>query len=398
MGTDLERAKQAACACVDRARAALIDLSRRIHSHPELRFEEQQAAQWLSEYLTAIGFAVERGAYGVPTAFAARLGSGAPHVAILCEYDALPGLGHACGHNIIAAAGAGAGAALAPLLAATGGSLTILGTPAEEAGGGKIVMAHHGAFDGLDAAMMVHPAGADLPAMHVLAVSFLQVAYRGRAAHAAAFPHRGINALDALVSAYNALAQLRQHIRPTERIHGIITDGGQAANIVPERAAGVFCVRAATARDLALLKERVIACFRAGALATGAELELQPLGVDYAEMRPNPPLVDAYARNMERLGRAVRDPRDVPAAVAGSTDMGNVSQLVPAIHPMIAAAPPHVPLHSSDFAAYSGSESGECAVIDGAKALAMTALDVLCRPELRAAVHAAFRAAGSPGT
>ncbi len=396
MGIELERAKQAACAHVDRECAALVDLSLRIHSHPELRFEEQRAAQWLGDYLAGIGFAVERGAYGVPTAFAARLGSGAPRVAILCEYDALPGVGHACGHNIIAAAGAGAGAALAPLLAATGGSLTILGTPAEEAGGGKIVMAHHGAFDGLDVAMMVHPAGADLPAMHVLAVSFMEVVYRGRAAHAAAFPHRGINALDALVSAYAALAQLRQHIRASERIHGIITDGGQAANIVPERAAGVFCVRAATARELAALKERVIGCFRAGALATGAELELRPQGVDYAEMRPNPPLLEAYTRNMERLGRPIRDSHDVPAAVAGSTDMGNVSQLVPAIHPMIAAAPPHVPLHSSEFARFSASESGQRAVIDGAKALAMTALDVLCRPDLRAEMHAAFRAAQPP--
>jgi amidohydrolase len=396
MDTDLESLKQAACAAIERERAALIGVSLRIHRHPELRFEEHRAAQWMCEYLAALGFAVERGVYGVPTAFAARLGAGTPRVAVLCEYDALPGVGHACGHNIIAAAGAGAGAGLAPLLTATGGSLTVLGTPAEEAGGGKIVMARHGAFDDVDVAMMVHPAGADLPAMHVLAVSFIEVVYHGQAAHAAAFPHRGVNALDALVSAYNALAQLRQHIRPSERIHGIITDGGQAANIVPERAAGVFCVRAATARDLATLKERVIGCFRAGAMATGAELELRPHGEDYAEMRPNSPLLDAYRRNMERLGRPPCGAQDAPAAIAGSTDMGNVSQLVPAIHPMIAAAPPHVPLHSSEFAGYAASESGQRAVIDGAKVLAMTALDVLCRPDLLADVRAAFLAARPP--
>jgi amidohydrolase len=395
MAATIAEWKGRACAAVEAQRTALIALSSRIHACPELKFEEAQSSAWLAEYLERAGFRVERQAYGLPTAFAARLGSGSPQVAVLCEYDALPGIGHGCGHNIIAAAGAGAGAALAGIIAETGGSLLVLGTPAEEGGGGKILMARQGAFKEVDAAMMVHPAGMDLAAMQVLAFSQVEVEYRGRAAHASAFPHRGVNALDALVTAYTAIAQLRQHIRATERIHGIITDGGQAPNIVPERAAGIFCVRAATAPALARLKERVVACFKAGALATGAELNLRTLGDDYSDMWTNRPLADSYAANLERLGRHLMDLGHVPAAIAGSTDMGNVSKLVPAIHPMIAAAPPTVPLHSTEFAHWAGGEEGHRAVIDGAKVLAMTALDVICTPELVAAMKATFAEASA---
>lgn len=386
----IEEVKGEACRCVDAERAALIDLSRRIHAHPELKFEERRASAWLCDYLAEKGFAVEREAYGLTTAFAARIGKGRPTVAVLCEYDALPGIGHGCGHNIIAAAGAGAAAGLAEAVRHTGGTVVVLGTPAEEGGGGKILMARRGAFEGVDAAMMVHPAGADLLAMNVLAVCELEVEYRGRAAHAAAFPHKGINALDALVTAYSAIAQLRQHIRTSERVHGIITDGGQAPNIVPERAAGVFFVRAATERRLRRLRERVTDCLRAGALATGATVEVRAGAADYSEMLTNRPLADAYAQNLTRVGRSAAS-LDT-SAIAGSTDMGNVSKVVPAIHPMIAAAPPGVPLHSADFARFAGSEDGDRAVVDGAKALAMTAIDVLCRPELRAAMEAAFLA------
>jgi amidohydrolase len=386
----IDELKGEACRRVDAERAALIALSRRIHAQPELKFEERHACAWLCEYLAALGFAVEPQAYGLPTAFAARIGTGRPTVAVLCEYDALPGIGHACGHNVIAAAGVGAAAGLFQTIAQTKGSVVVLGTPAEEGGGGKILMARRGAFADVDAAMMVHPAGADLVAMTVLAVSELEVEYRGRAAHAAAFPHQGVNALDALVTGYQAIAQLRQHIRPSERIHGIITDGGQAPNIVPERAAGVFFVRAATERHLQRLRERVTDCLRAGALATGASLEIRAGVADYSDMYTNQPLADAYAHNLTQVGRKVLsiDTR----GVAGSTDMGNVSKLVPSIHPMIAVSPPGVPLHSSEFAAFAASEAGDRAVVDGAKALAMTAIDVLCRPELRAAMAASFRA------
>jgi len=389
----IDALKQRACARVEAERERLINLSMRIHAHPELKFEEYRAAAWLSEYLSGIGYAVETGAFGLPTAFAARLGQGAPQVAIICEYDALPGIGHACGHNIIAAAGAGAGAAVAEVLADAGGSVVVLGTPGEEGGGGKILMARQGAFAGVDAAMMVHPAGADLSAMHVLAVSQVEAVYGGRAAHASAAPHRGINALDGLVTAYTAIAHLRQHIRHTERIHGIITDGGQAPNIVPERACGLFYIRAGTEAHLRRLKERVTDCFRAGAAASGADLTLRTLGEDYAEMITNQPLVDAYTGNLAGLGRAVLNPAGMGAAVAGSTDMGNISKLVPSIHPMIAAAPPDVALHSVEFARWAASDSGHHAVIDGAKALAMTALDVLCTPAVLEAARAAFGAA-----
>jgi amidohydrolase len=385
-----EALKARAAARVDAERAPLLQLSARIHAHPELCYAEHRAAGWLADYLESRGFAVERGAYGLPTAFAARRGSGRPCVAVLCEYDALPGIGHGCGHNIIAAAGAGAGVALGEIVAEAGGSIVVLGTPAEEGGGGKIHMAREGAFEQIDAAMMVHPASLELIAMHVLAVSAVEVEYRGRAAHAAAAPHAGINALDGLVTAYQAIAQLRQHIRPTERVHGIITDGGQAPNIVPERAAGLFFVRAADARRLAKLKERVERCFHAGALASGAEYAVRGVGDDYTDMWTNQPLAAAYQANLEQLGRRVVE---APAErISGSTDMGNVSKLLPAIHPMIRIAPPRVALHTPEFAACAASADGERGVLDGAKALAMTGIDVLCTPALLEAMRAAFEA------
>lgn len=388
--TDPDELKARAAARIDAERTALVGLSQRIHAHPELCFEERRAAEWLCEYLEGQGLTVEREAYGLPTAFAARAGSGRPRVAVLCEYDALPGLGHGCGHNVIAAAGAGAGVALAGLVAEAGGSVVVLGTPAEEGGGGKVLMGRAGAFDDVDAAMMIHPASLELISMNVLAISAVEVEYRGRAAHAAAAPHAGINALDALVTAYQSIAQLRQHIRPTERIHGIITDGGQKPNIVPERAAGLFYIRAADERRLARLKERVHACFHAGALASGAELTLHPHGEDYTEMWTNPALAAAYRTNLSTLGRAVEE--HPPEHISGSTDMGNVSKLVPAIHPMIAIAPPNVALHTAEFARWAASESGARGVIDGAKALALTALDVLCTPELVEDMRSAFAA------
>lgn len=392
MGVDIETLKRRACERVDTDRAALIDLSVRIHGHPECKFEEVQASDWLAGYLERAGYDVQRGAFGLSTAVAGRIGTARPRVAILCEYDALPGIGHACGHNVIAAAGAGAASALSAVLDDAGGSALVLGTPAEEGGGGKVIMARAGAFEDVDAAMMVHPAGMELVSMGVLAVTSIEVEYRGRASHAAAAPERGVNALDGLVTAYNAIAQLRQHIGRDERVHGIITNGGQAPNVVPERAVGVFYVRAATEGRLKELKRRVNRCFEAGALASGAELCQRPLGEDYSDMCTNPALASAYQTNLARLGRRAIEPADGRIPVTGSTDMGNVSKLVPSIHPMIAIAPPTVSLHSKEFAEYAASESGNQGVIDGAKALAMTAIDVLCQPDLRAAMEASFQA------
>ena len=252
-------------------------------------------------------------------------------------------------------------------------------------------MARNGAFEGVDAALMVHPAGVE-PRDHAHASRSpkLEVTYRGVASHASAMPERGVNALDALVIAYQAIAALRQHIRATERLHGIITDGGQAPNIVPERAAGRFYVRAANAAELAELKPRVEGCFRAGAEATGATLELAWGDVDYLDLNTSWPLARRYQANAESLGRTFFPYEKLPSGMQGSTDMGNVSHRVPSIHPMIAVAPLHVSIHNAEFAKYAGSESGDRAVIDGAKALAMTALDFFCDADLRDEVSRAF--------
>jgi metal-dependent amidase/aminoacylase/carboxypeptidase family protein len=251
-------------------------------------------------------------------------------------------------------------------------------------------MARAGAFAEIDAAMMIHPASLELIGMNVLAISAIEAEYIGRAAHAAAAPHAGINALDGLVTAYQAIAQLRQHIRPSERVHGIITDGGQKPNIVPERAAGLFYVRAANERRLGALRKRVEACFHAGAQACGAEVHLRQVGENYSDMWTNPALAAAYEANLAQLGRRIVH---APAEhISGSTDMGNVSKLVPSIHPMICIAPPHVALHTQEFATYAASPDGDRAVLDGAKALAMTAIDVLCTAGLLDAMQTAFAA------
>jgi amidohydrolase len=388
----LEEAKARAQAIVDGLAPELVALSHDIHAHPELSFQEHFAAAALADALERHGLLVERGAYGLETAFVAHAGDGdGPRVAICCEYDALPRIGHACGHNIIGTAGIGAGLALAQLTAETSGRVTILGTPAEEGGAGKVILGQRGAFEGVDAAMMVHPAGADVAIPNIIAVAHLEITMLGRAAHASAYPWKGINALDALVLGYMGVAALRQHIRETDRIHGIITHGGDAPNVVPERAQATFYVRAATETRLESLQERVLACFRAGAEATGARVEHRWVGATTSDLTTNLPLADAYRANAESLGRTFLDPRDIPVAVAGSTDMGNVSKWVPSIHPMIKVSPPHVATHSPDFTEWAASDDGDRAVIDGAKALAMTALDFWLRPELRHEVHATFR-------
>jgi amidohydrolase len=388
---DVGALKQEVCRAVDGLRSELLAVSREIHAHPELAFEEHRASKLLVETLSRAGLEPVLGCYGLPTAFECVFGGeGGATVAILAEYDALPGMGHACGHNLIATAALGAGLALSQLQGRLPGRLRILGTPAEEKGGGKELMAREGAFEGVDAAMMVHPAGVDLATMPSLALSEVEVTYTGEAAHASAMPERGVNALDALVTAYNAIAQLRQHIRATERIHGIFTEAGEAPNVVPARAAGRFYVRAANAAELAVLKQRVEGCFEAGARATGAALELAWGEPDYLEICTNWPLAESYQRNAEALGRTFFPYDKLPAGVQGTTDMGNVSQRVPAIHPMIAAAPVHCTIHHPDFAGYAGSDSGDAAALDGAKALAMTALDFLSDAGLRERVREAF--------
>jgi amidohydrolase len=390
---DLAARKQEICDTVERMRGDLLRLSRAIHARPELAFEERFASETLVAALRGAGVDVTLGAYGLPTAFAAEFGADAgPCVAVLAEYDALPEIGHACGHNLIATAGVGAGMALAALGSRLPGRVRVLGTPAEERGCGKELMAREGALAGVDAAMMIHPSSVNLVSMPCVCLAELDVTYRGQAAHAAAMPDRGINALDALVLAYQGVAALRQHIKGTERIHGIFTDGGQAPNVVPERAAGRFYVRAATRGELEALKPRVEGCFRAGAAATGAELELRWGSADYLDIRYNEPLASAFRRNAEQLGRQFFPYEKLPSTLQGSTDMGNVSQRIPSIHPMLAAAPIHCTIHNAEFTKWAGSEMGDAAAIDGAKALAMTALDYLGDPELRDRTRAFFGA------
>lgn len=390
---DVTKLKEEVCAAVDGMRSELIRVSRAIHAKPELAFEEREAAALLVGLLRTAGLPVKEGAYGLETAFAAEVGpDGAPCVAVLAEYDALPEIGHACGHNLIAVSGVGAGLALASLGDRLPGRVRVLGTPAEERGCGKELMARQGALDGVDAAMMMHPASINLVSMPCICLAELDVVYRGQAAHAAAMPERGINALDALVIGYQAVAALRQHIRATERIHGIILDGGQAPNIVPERARGRFYVRAATQVELGALKQRVEGCFRAGAAATGADLELHWGDADYLDIRFNEPLAESFKANAEQLGREFFPYDKLPAGLQGSTDMGNVSHRVPSIHPMLACAPIHCTIHNPEFAKYAGSESGDDAALDGAKALAMTALDYLTDAGLRERARNLFEA------
>jgi amidohydrolase len=391
---DVEALKRDACAAIDAMRAKLLDVSHFIHANPELAFKEEKAAARLAAEVEHAGLSVERGAFGVGTAYASSFGkAGAPDVAILSEYDALPGIGHSCGHNVIAAIGLGAALGLAKLGVRLPGRVRYLGTPAEEAGGGKEYMAQRGAFDGLAAAMMVHSAGFDIETMPCIAVATVDVVFEGVPAHASAMPHRGVNALDALVLSYQGIAALRQHIKQTERLHGIITDGGQAPNIVPARAAGQWFVRAADAVDLARLKKRVEGCFQAGAFATGAKADIQWAAVDYLDLNTSWPLARTYRRNAEALGRHFLEVDALPAGVSGSTDMGNVSHRVPSIHPMIAVGPPDVVIHHPDFAAHAISPMGDKAVLDGAKALAMTAIDIFTDASLRDSAQVAFESA-----
>ena len=386
----IEELKSAVCAEVDRLASQLIEASHQIHANPELNFEEHFAHDLLSDLIDANGLVTERHAYGVDTAFEARAGGRGHDVAVLCEYDALPGIGHACGHNVIATAGLGAGLAAASIASRAGGRLRLMGTPAEEGGGGKIEMARNGAFADLEAAMMVHPADADLIRMNAIAIHQVDVHFHGKAAHAAAAPEEGRNALDAAVLGYMNVAALRQHIRPTERIHGIFVTGGDKANIVPAETTMQWMVRSNTIASLQPLKERVLACFEGSAAACGCTMDVEWDGVTYADMIDNAPMVESYVANAARVGRAVEDPTVTGKNVVGSTDMGNISYLVPSIHPMIQVAPAGVPIHTVDFAAWAVSPDGDRAVLDGAKIMAMTVVDLWCQSGLMDSVRTSF--------
>lgn len=385
MNRDVSEIKAAACARIDEAAAALVDVSHQIHAHPEQNFEEHRASELLARTASGLGLATELGAYGCETAFVGETGSG-PCVSIMSEYDALPDIGHGCGHNVIAAAGLGAAIGLAAVAHHAGGRLKYLGTPAEEGGGGKILMARNGALTDVDVAMMVHSADADLTTIDAIALQQLLVEYHGEEAHAAAAPHKGRNALDAAVLGYMAVAALRQHIKPTERVHGIFLSAGEKPNIVPREASTEWYVRSDTISSLNELKPRVLAALEAGAHACGCGVSHQWIGAAYADMVTNETLSAAYALNALTLGRTVGDPRTTGHRVVGSTDMGNVSHLVPSIHPMIASAASGSTIHTAEFARQSVSDLADRAVVEGAKMMAMTAIDYWTSPDLRTRV------------
>lgn len=368
--------KDRARATLENSEETLREISRWMYENPEVAYQERESSARLVSFLSGAGFEVEYPAYGLETAFAARLGSGDRHVAICAEYDALPGVGHACGHNIIATAALGAGVALAPLVDQLGIRLTVLGTPAEEKFGGKIDLIEAGAFEGVDAAMMVHPSTADVVDPRVIAVAHLDIHYRGKAAHASAFPQQGINALDAAVQAYVNISTLRQHIYPTDKLHGIIAEGGDAPNVIPEYTRSSWYVRAEDRSRLDDLLPRVLACFEAAATATGCELEVEHVGHIYDELLSSPIMTESFARNSATLGRTMLRGSDLPASQTGSTDMGNVSRIVPSIHPMLSINCLPIVNHQKEFAAHTITPAGERAIHDGALAMAWTVIDL----------------------
>ena len=374
---------------IDELEPELIDLSMRIHHHPETKFEEYKASEWLAHAAEEAGFAVETGIGGVETAFRAayRGSEKKPVVAFLAEYDALPKLGHACGHNLIATASLGAALGVQMGMGRVPGTLELIGTPGEEGGGGKVILTAAGVFDDADVAMMFHPSARTILWKRALARRKLFIEFFGKSAHAASHPEKGISALDATLLTFQNINALREHIVDDARIHGIITDGGDAPNIVPDYSASLFYVRALDDDTCDDLLEKVQNCARAAALATGAEVEMDMQGA-YRSLRTNMPLAEAFKENLEALGRTFEDVD--PTAHIGSTDMGDVSQVTNTIHPYLSIGPEELVGHSTEFAEAAASEEGHRAMIDAAKALAATAADVLLRPGLLESVKSYF--------
>ena len=380
--------KDAARERLEAARTNLVALSHRIHAHPEPGWEEENASTWVAHALADAGFSPQRGAFGMPTALVARSGCGPLHIAFCAEYDCLPGIGHACGHNIIAAIGVGAAIAAAAVADEIGLTVTLLGTPAEEVGdaAGKVLMLERGAFKDVHAAMMVHPGPIDVTLPPLIAASAFDIFYTGKEAHASAFPEMGLNAADALVVAQTAIGLLRQHIRHTDRIHGIVTKGGDAPNVIPGRTSARYIIRSRRVDQLERLAPRVRGCFEAGALATGCKVAFAGGDKPYAEMAHDRELAAIYQRNAEALGRQFR----VPAAeqlnalaAAGSTDMGNVSHAVPAIHPIVGINSLPAVNHQPEFAAHCATPEADSAIFDGALAMVWTAIDAAAEPAVR---------------
>lgn len=383
--TDLKRE---ICATIDQLAPELIDISHRIHANPEPAFQEHYAASLLASVAENRGLDVERGAFGLETAFSSEFGPSAhPCVAVMSEFDALPDVGHACGHNVIAAIGLGTALALHALGEKLPGRVRYLGTPAEERGCGKELMARNGAFDGVDAAVMLHPACVEAKAIRTNCISEVYVTFTGRSGHPVLGTGTSSYAVDAAVLAHEAIMRLRETLENGEQIHGVITRGRSVPNVFPARTEAHYFVRAATLEDLAGLRAPIEACFGLGKSSAGCEVAIEWSKTDYMSMKVNIPLADAYERNANRLGRKLMDYRGLPA---GGGDIGNVSVRVPTLHPLIACAPFGVMLHEPEFAVWARSPSGDAAIVDGTKALAMTALDFFCDANLQQDVKRAF--------
>jgi amidohydrolase len=376
---------------IEAARDEIIELSHRIHAAPEAAFEEHNAAAWIAEILARHGYDVELPAGSLATAIRAtrrggRAGDG-PRIGILAEYDALPGLGHGCGHNTMAASGVGAAIALAAIADDLPGEIVFLGTPAEERGSGKQYMIDDGLFDGLDAALLYHPCDRSHVASHPLASEDVEVVYTGLQSHASSDPWLGKNALDALIVLFTSVGLWRQQLRPTARVHGIIRDGGTAANIIPERAAAWFMIRSDDEADYELMRERFRDLCQAAALATDTTVDITFSG-RARTMRNNAVLADRFRANMAAYG--IEDQGDDPNA--GSTDMANVSWVCPTIHPDLAIAPEGTPGHSIRFRDAAISPRADATTLLAAALVAQTALELFRDPELVAAAWSEFRA------
>jgi amidohydrolase len=384
-----------AAAVVAESASELVAVSHDLHAHPETAFEEHHAAAALTSLLDRSGFDVRRGACGIDTAFIATSGTGPVRIGLCAEYDALPEVGHACGHNVIAASSVGAALGLARVADEVGATVVVLGTPGEEGGGGKVLMLEAGAFDDLDVAMMVHPWPEDRLEATCLAVDHFDVHFTGTEAHASAAPWAGVNAADAMVVAQVAIGLLRQQLRPGDQVHGIVTNGGAAANIIPASVTGRFMCRSVDADRLAALRTRVDACFSAGATATGATLHCEDVGPAYSHMVSDPSLLTSYRRHAESLGR--RFDAEGSAVPTISTDMANVSLRIPTIHPLIGIESNGAVNHQPAFAAACVTASADRAVVDGAIALALTGIDVATDATLRDRLGESLGAPQPPG-
>jgi amidohydrolase len=387
--------KRKVLAAADGLADELEALSHTIHANPELAFKEEKAHAWLTDFLAKHGAQVERGVGGLPTAFRATIpGRGAgPTVAILAEYDALPAIGHACGHNVIATAGTGAGAAIAAALGTVpyAGRVQVIGTPAEEGGAGKVRLMEAGVFRGVDAAMMVHGRSGTRVWRPTLGIVKVKVDFHGKAAHASSWPWRGVNALNAVIQLFVSLDLLRQQLRPDARVHGIITKGGDQPNIIPEHTSAEFYLRALTTTEVRELERRFRAAAEAAATATGCRVTVTADPTIHEPMKPNATMAALFAQNLEFIGFP-EDPDEAEAGY-GSTDCGNVSQALPTIHPYVRIAPDGVPGHSRDFAEWARSPLARAGMLAGAKAMALTALDLLASPEALAGAKRDFDAA-----